>query len=173
MNIIRKTTPNSNAAVDKFSGAMSRQITPVIIIIRLKAFGVGAVLILPFGQDESRDYDNRHFGYLRGLELYAHERHPARRPVDTFHHHDQYQQYCGSRQQEDREYLKPFVGDVVHEDHNHSAYHQDNAVLGDGPPMVAALIGKRTGSTEHLCNGDEAEEEENNPDYFVSFEYAF
>ena len=39
--------------------------------------------------------------------------------------------------------------------------------------MVAALIGKRTGSTEHLCNGDEAEEEENNPDYFVSFEYAF
>ena len=43
----------------------------------------------------------------------------------------------------------------MHEDHNHSAYHQDNAVLGDGPPMVAALIGKRTGSTEHLCNGDE------------------
>ena len=40
MNIIRKTTPNSNAAVDKFSGAMSRQITPVIIIIRLKAFGL-------------------------------------------------------------------------------------------------------------------------------------
>lgn len=139
----------------------------------LESLRVGAVLILPFGQDESRDYDNRHFGYLRGLELYAHERHPARCPVDTFHHHDQYQQYCGSRQQEDREYLKPFVGDVVHEDHNHSAYHQDNAVLGDGPPMVAALIGKRTGSTEHLCNGDEAEEEENNPDYFVSFEYAF
>ena len=39
MNIIRKTTPNSNAAVDKFSGAMSRQMTPVIIIILLNAFG--------------------------------------------------------------------------------------------------------------------------------------
>ena len=46
-------------------------------------------------------------------------------------------------------------------------------MLGDGPPMVAALIGKRTGSTEHFRNGDETEEEENYPDYFVSFEYAF
>ena len=102
MNIIRKTTPNSNAAGD--SGYYHNP---------LESLRVGAVLILPFGQDESRDYDNRHFGYLRGLELYAHERHPARRPVDAFHHHDQYQQYCGSRQQEDREYLKPFVGYVV------------------------------------------------------------
>jgi hypothetical protein len=34
-------------------------------------------------------------------------------------------------------------------------------------------IHEGSGSTEHLCNGDEAEEEENNPDYFVSFEYAF
>ena len=40
MNIIKKTTPNSSAAVDRFSGAMSRQIIPVIIIIRLNAFGL-------------------------------------------------------------------------------------------------------------------------------------
>ena len=58
---------------------------------------IGAVLILPFGQDESRDDDNRHFCNLRGLELYTHECHPARRAIDTFHHHDQHQQYRGSR----------------------------------------------------------------------------
>ena len=40
MNIIRKTTPKSKAAVERFSGAISRQTTPVIIMIRLKAFGL-------------------------------------------------------------------------------------------------------------------------------------
>lgn len=53
MNIIRKTTPNSNAAVDKFSGAMSRPDNSGYYHNPLESLRVGAVLILPFGQDES------------------------------------------------------------------------------------------------------------------------
>ena len=46
-------------------------------------------------------------------------------------------------------------------------------MLSDRPPVVATFVGKRTGRTEHLCDGDEAKEEEDNPDYLVSLEYAF
>ena len=41
-----------------------------------------------------------------------------------------------------------------------------------GPPVVATLVGQRTGSTEYLCDGDEAKEKENNPNHFIAFEYA-
>ena len=40
MNIIRNTTPNSNMAVERFSGAINRHTIPVRIIIYLNAFGL-------------------------------------------------------------------------------------------------------------------------------------
>ena len=40
MNIIIHTTPNSSIAVERFSGAMSRNTSPVRIMIYLKAFGL-------------------------------------------------------------------------------------------------------------------------------------
>ena len=40
ITIIKKTTPNSNAAVEPFSGAIRMKTTPVIHIIYLNAFGL-------------------------------------------------------------------------------------------------------------------------------------
>ena len=143
--------------------------------MRLKAFGLGAVFVLPFREDKGGNDDDGHLRYFRRLELNAHEGHPARCAVYgsyESHQHHKSQQSDGYRKQEYREHLEPFIGDVVYQYYNDGTYHQEDAVLRNRPPMVAALIGKRTGSTEHLCNGDEAEEEENNPNHFVAFEYA-
>ena len=40
ITIIKKTTPNYNAAVEPFSGAIRMKTTPVIHIIYLNAFGL-------------------------------------------------------------------------------------------------------------------------------------
>ena len=82
------------------------------------------------------------------------------------------QQSDGYRKQEYREHLKPFIGDVVYQYYNDGAYHQEDAVLRNRSPVVATLVGQRTGSTEYLCDGDEAKEKENNPNHFIAFEYA-
>jgi hypothetical protein len=39
--------------------------------------------------------------------------------------------------------------------------------------MVAAFIRQRTGGTENFYNGNGTKKEEDNPDYFVAFEYVF
>jgi len=39
--------------------------------------------------------------------------------------------------------------------------------------MVSAFVGERTGGTEHLDNGNQAKEQEDNPYYFVPLEYVF
>ena len=48
--------------------------------------------------------------------------------------------------------------DVVHQYYNDGAYHQEDAVLRNRSPVVATLCSQRTGSTEYLCDGDEAKE---------------
>ena len=76
------------------------------------------------------------------------------------HQHHKSQQSDGYRKQEYREHLKPFIGDVVYQYYNDGAYHQEDAVLRNRSPMVATLVGQRTGSTEYLCDGDEAKKGE-------------
>ena len=56
---------------------------------------------------------------------------------------------------------------------NNRTYHKEDAVLCNWPPVVTALVGKRTGCTEHFDNRNEAKDEEDDPDNLVPFEYAF
>ena len=143
----------------------------------LKGFRTCTVFILPFREDKGGNDDNGHLRYFRRLELNAHEGHPAGCAVyavagNESHQHHKSQQSDGYRKQEYREHLKPFIGDVVYQYYNDGAYHQEDAVLRNRSPMVATLVGQRTGSTEYLCDGDEAKEKENNPNHFIAFEYA-
>ena len=74
--------------------------------------------------------------------------------------------------QEDREHLKPFIRDVVHQNHHDCTDHQDDGMLCDGSPVITTFISQCTGSTKHLYNRDEAEAKENDPDYLITFEYV-
>jgi len=66
----------------------------------LECFRAGSVFILPFREDKGGNNHNGHLRYLRGLELDAHERHPACGAVDTVtgdnsHQHDEGKQPDG------------------------------------------------------------------------------
>jgi hypothetical protein len=39
--------------------------------------------------------------------------------------------------------------------------------------MVSTLVGQRTGSAEHLDNGNQTKKQEDNPNNFVAFEKVF
>ena len=54
----------------------------------------------------------------------------------------------------------------------HSSHHQDDGVLRNRPPMVATFVSQRRRCRKHLDDRDEAETEEDNPDYLVGFEYV-
>ena len=54
----------------------------------------------------------------------------------------------------------------------HSTYHQDDGVLCNRSPMVATFVSQRRRCRKHLDDRDEAETEEDNPDYLVTFEYV-
>ena len=142
-----------------------------------KGFGVGSFFILPLGQDERNGNDDSHLCQFRRLELQSHKGHPAGCPIDTVacndtHQRDECQQNEGNRIQEDGEYLEPFVGDVMQKYHYYGTYHQDDRMLCYRSPVVAAFVRQRRCCRKHLDNRDEAETEEDNPDYLVAFKYA-
>ena len=148
----------------------------VIIMMRLKAFGLAPSSSCPFERIKAVTMTTAILLFPT-LELNAHEGHPAAAPFyavtgNESHQHHKSQQSDGYRKQEYREHLEPFIGDVVYQYYNDGTYHQENAVLRNPVPVVATLVGQRTGSTEYLCDGDEAKEKENNPNHFVAFEYA-
>ena len=52
----------------------------VIIMMRLKAFGLAPSSSCPFEEDKGGNDDDGHLRYFRRLELNAHEGHPAAAP---------------------------------------------------------------------------------------------
>lgn len=56
--------------------------------------------------------------------------------------------------------------------HYYGTHHQDDGVLCYRSPVVAAFVRQRRCCRKHLDNRDEAETEEDNPDYLVAFKYA-
>jgi hypothetical protein len=62
---------------------------------------------------------------------------------------------------------------VMDENHNNDPNYQEDTVLGNRRPMVAAFVGQSTGCAEYFDNGDNTKEEKNNPDNLVAFEDIF
>ena len=61
----------------------------------------------------------------------------------------------------------------MHNPYSDGTHHQQGQMVGNRSPVVSTFIGKRTGCTEYLYNGYQAEEQVNNPDRFIPFKKVF
>jgi hypothetical protein len=52
------------------------------------------------------------------------------------------------------------------------SHYQVYAMLRNGCPMVIAIISQYAGSTKNFNDGNDTKKKENNPDYFIAFEYV-